>query len=546
MPTRQAERRIPPNHLFAITAFLALASAGHAFGAPSLALGDVNTILGQAAQAAATYSPNSVIAVTDREGFVLGVYGVSGPPTATQTANAIAKAGTAAFLSSGGEAFTSRTAGYIIQPHFPPGISNTSPGPLVGVGFSSLPFSDINHFRNPANPAIGIPGTSLSGNPGGVPLYEGGILVGGVGVDSGTTPDALNFVPGPDIDENIAVMAQSGYGPPSSILATQVLINGIRLPYTDFTGGSAGTAALIPGNFDPAFPATASPGAPFQAGLLPYNTNPLTQTAIPILPVPSPLSTISGGEVRDPIIASPIATPVNGQPRLSQAEVTTILYQAAVRAAQTRGAIRNPLGSAAEVFIVVIDYYNTTGAGVPVAPDAPLPPPSTAPYAFPRPQVLGSFRTPDATIFSYDVAAQKARTALFFSNNTMALSSRAVGFLAQSTYPPGIDGTAAGPYYLLQNALSQNPIPPATPNANASVNPFLPNGITIFPGGFPLYRNGVLIGAIGVSGDGVDQDDLISAAGTVGFEAPTAIRADEYTYRGARLPYAKFPQNASL
>lgn len=520
---------------------VAAASSARAAG-PALTVADVNTVIGQAAQAAIIYSPQAVIAVTDREGFVLGVYGVAGPPTATQTANAIAKAGTAAYLSSGGEAFTSRTAGYIIQPHFPPGIINTSPGPLVGVGFSSLPFSDINHFRNPANPAVGIPGTSLSGDPGGVPLYEGGVLVGGVGVDSSTTADALNFVPGADVDENIAVIAQNGYAPVQGILATQVLLNGIRLPYTDFSGGGMGVHALVPANISATFPIVASPGAPFQAGLAPYNTGPFPQTPIPITPVPAPLSAITGGEVRDPIIGSPIATPVDGQPRLSQAEVTTILYQAAVAASTTRGAIRNPAGSPAEVFIVVIDYYGTDAGGVAVPPAAPLPPPSIAPYAFPRPGVLGSFRTPDATIFSYDVAAQKARTALFFSTNSMAMSTRTVGFLAQSTYPPGIDGTAPGPYYLLQNSLSAS----APGNANAAVNAFLPNGITIFPGGFPLYRNGVLIGAIGVSGDGVDQDDLISASGTVGFEAPDSIRADEFTYRGARLPYAKFPQNASL
>ena len=80
----------------------------------------------------------------------------------------------------------------------------------------------------------------------------------------------------------------------------------------------------------------------------------------------------------------------------------------------------------------------------------------------------------------------------------------------------------------------------ATPNQN------VPNGITIFPGGFPLYRNGVLIGAIGVSGDGIDQDDLIAAAGTVGFLPPPAIRADEMSFHGARLPYAKFPRNPDL
>jgi hypothetical protein len=79
-----------------------------------------------------------------------------------------------------------------------------------------------------------------------------------------------------------------------------------------------------------------------------------------------------------------------------------------------------------------------------------------------------------------------------------------------------------------------------------AVNPNLPNGITIFPGGFPLYRNGVMIGAIGVSGDGIDQDDLIGAAGTVNFLPPEEIRADHMSVRGARLPYAKFPRNPSL
>jgi hypothetical protein len=70
-----------------------------------------------------------------------------------------------------------------------------------------------------------------------------------------------------------------------------------------------------------------------------------------------------------------------------------------------------------------------------------------------------------------------------------------------------------------------------------------PNGITIFPGGFPLYRNGQLIGAIGISGDGVDQDDIVGASGTHDFLAPYSIRADQFAYLGARLPYAKFPRD---
>jgi hypothetical protein len=86
----------------------------------------------------------------------------------------------------------------------------------------------------------------------------------------------------------------------------------------------------------------------------------------------------------------------------------------------------------------------------------------------------------------------------------------------------------------------------ANDNTLSEPDPNLPNGITIFPGGFPLYRDGRLIGAIGVSGDGIDQDDIIAASGTKNFLAPTAIRADRMRFRGARLPYAKFPRNPSI
>src|SRR4029077_18706650 len=70
---------------------------------------------------------------------------------------AISKAGTAALFSTRGNAFTSRTAGFIIQEHFPPGVDFKPGGPLYGVQFSSLPCSDIK-----------IPGLplGLSGDPG--------------------------------------------------------------------------------------------------------------------------------------------------------------------------------------------------------------------------------------------------------------------------------------------------------------------------------------------------------------------------------------------
>ena len=149
-------------------------------------------------------------------------------------------------------------------------------------------------------------------------------------------------------------------------------------------------------------------------------------------------------------------------------------------------------------------------------------------------------------MFSWDVSVQKARTAVFFSNKKLAQSCRTVGFLAQRFYPPGLDGRRYGPYFGFQEAVSLRTRPLADQRRGAPPfpgNPNLSNGITIFPGGFPLYRRGELVGAIGVSGDGVDQDDLIAASGCAKFLAPTRIRADRFTYRGARLPYAKFPRN---
>ena len=53
-----------------------------------------STNINQAATRAAQISPNSVIAVTDREGYVLGVWSVrGGEPTAAEIATCVSKAG---------------------------------------------------------------------------------------------------------------------------------------------------------------------------------------------------------------------------------------------------------------------------------------------------------------------------------------------------------------------------------------------------------------------------------------------------------------------
>jgi hypothetical protein len=58
-----------------------------------------------------------------------------------------------------------------------------------------------------------------------------------------------------------------------------------------------------------------------------------------------------------------------------------------------------------------------------------------------------------------------------------------------------------------------------------------------------LYRNSMLVGGLGISGDGVDEDDYVTNGGTKGFEAPATIRADQISINGVRLPYFKFPRN---
>lgn len=530
--------------------------------AGTLSTSDVQTIIAQAVSTAAQLNRPVTVAVTDREANVLAVFKMTGAPASTQFRGggpgpsqspnpvtgfvpigldgtlvpakfaAISKAGTASLFSTRGNAFTSRTAGFIIQEHFPPGVDFRAGGPLYGVQFSSLPCGDIQR--------PGLP-LGLSGDPGGVPIYKNGEAVGGVGIEGDgvytVDRDPSDF--DQPFEEVIAVAAARGFEAPSLVRGDNILVDGIRLAYLNVNNAPS--------------PAT-----------IPFGSLPGTLDPLPLLRGAQPsqftAAMVGGvaGEVDTrffPFVGSPVVTANS----LTAADVGTIIAHAAQQANITRAAIRQPLGSNARVSIAVVD---TNGV------------------------VMGLFRQNDAPVFGFDVSVQKARTAVFFSranagalltgagfgayvsraasdgvqlNGAIALSDRAIAFLHRPFFPDGINNTAPGPFSppidqwsvfnvglqldLIKTNLQADLAGGALP---CSSLPNLPNGVQIFAGSIPLYRNGELIGAIGISGDGTDQDDLIAAAGSAGYTPAAGMRSDQFFVRGVRLPFVKLPRSPNL
>jgi uncharacterized protein GlcG (DUF336 family) len=521
--------------------------------------------------------------------------------TVPAAAAAIAKAVTGAYLSSDAHAFSTRTASMIVQQNFPPGPASVGleSGPLFGVQFSQLPCSDLSQRFNPGGGAAAAIGPKrsplgLAADPGGFPLYKNGVLVGGVGVmgdgDYGFDPNVFDV--DNDAEENIALAATAGFDAPDTIRAERVTVDGTSLRYSDATTATlkvppsqatpfaslpAGTGALSAVNGY-----TAGAVVPGQAygseasGVRASTSAEFSQAGAYIL-------TNGAGVNRYPARAGTDATEV-GTP-LSAAEVTAILEEAFKIMVRSRAQIRQPPDSRAQMSIAVVD---TRGV------------------------ILGFVRAPDAAMFGTDVAVQKARTVSFFSSpqaagdllgdpsadvrgfvggvrsffpdpnaltGKTAFANRSVGNLARPHFPDGEEGRPNGPLSRpisqwsifstgLQSALiltnlgqhlafatgaaaSDTPqrctfLPDAAPGQNR-----LQNGLQIFPGGVPIYRAGKLVGGIGVSGDGIDQDDMTAflgvanASSRVGVgNADTAIRADQLVVGPApaqRLRYVNCP-----
>ena len=482
---------------------------------PSLTEADVQKLIAQAVEYAEQLNEKISVGVTDREGNILGVFVMNGAMDNTNSPllGTPAKARSASYLSSNQHGFTTVTACFITRKHFPPAIDNTAGGPLYGVPFSSLGGGDIQPNGGAIPGVMGDGQQGLTGAPGGVPIFKNGLLAGGLGIDGGSNTFALinEFLVscnGDFIDEAIALAAVKEFSVSADKRGDNIFLDGIRLRYAnqvmpelDFTPSFDISTR---GNF--VFPVIATPAASFPRE----------------------------GEV---LLGNGFDFPIKGGSILTEGEVRTIIEQAVTQANKTRAAIRRPIGVAARVFISVVDVDGS---------------------------VLGIWRTPDATLFSYDVSAQKARTALAFSDPSqplggqirsklgltssqpLSVSCRGLGFLSQDFYPPGIDAETLG------KPIQPGPffIPVDLPmefefQNRMNLEPF-GNGITIFPGGLPLYKNGELVGAVGVSGDGVDQDDIIVSAGAAGFEPPDNIRLDQFSFDDVRLPYVKFPRQPEI
>jgi uncharacterized protein GlcG (DUF336 family) len=488
----------------------AVSTPASASATVTLSFSDVDAIVHAAA--AATSPTTAVIAVVDRAGNVLAVYrkpdapltvaGNFGIQTSTNDV-AIGLARTGAFFSNDQAPLPSRTVRFISGVHFPPGVSDAPNADLYGIentnrGCKLSPELETRGIH-PSTALLGGPGPGIitgkadvldsnpnAVNPGGLPIYKGTILVGGIGVAA---------VP-PDVAEFTAFSGAFGLSPgfsplPSPLPAPgEVFLGGIALPVINQTTRPASVGT---GTFSGSYVVTPQAGQAAPEGDL-VGPHPS------INPDPT-----SGG--------------------LSQTEATQILDAAENTAKKTRASIRLPLGSHASMVIAISDLDGT---------------------------IIALRRMPDATVFSIDVAATKARNMVYFNGSQRsdadlpqvpagtAVTNRTISFGAQPFFPPGIDDSNAGPFFPL---FMNDVVNPCTQGLEHGLSSGNNSGIVFFPGSTGLYRNGTLIGGLGVSGDGVDQDDYVTSGGAAEFQAPANIRADQIFIRGVRLPYFKFPRN---
>lgn len=516
---------------------------------------------------------------------------------------AISKAITGAYLSSEGNAFSSYTAAQIIQEHFNPGVTNQPAGPLFGVQFSQLPCGDF--VTQGADIGVGPRRSPLgfSGQRGGLPLYLRGTPVGGIGVIA-TTQYAIELninTPKASIDEQIAIAGSYGFLAPDNRRGDVIQVGGLTFRYTSISdnqilsrperapslssviASGEGNYVSVPGYFETnaaragtAFTQPASGIAPASEPFKGINAYMMTDTA--------------GNNRYPPIDGTP-----NGGQQLTASDVTTLLKNVVTVANSARAQIRQPLPTNARLSGAVVDLEGNI-LGILRAEDAPV---FSTDVALQKARTAAFFTQTNAasliygtpTLASYASNAQrvipKATRGKFLQDGT-AMTPRAMGNLARPLLPDGIFQTPQGPFslvyqpiYFFDQGLNQwSPfnigIQLDFSYSNllyAITNPFevllggtvkniqncatsfpnippkaLANGPQLFAGGVPLYKSGVLVGAIGTSGDGIDQDDMGSflAAYRTGLTTRPRVGLPRTSIRSNRVKFNDGRQTVAL
>lgn len=555
---------------------------------------DVQQVLAQGLHQAQAMGVEATLAVVDRVGNVLAVYRMSATGSALDITStvpntvmtgldgvqlpggtdgdalgAIAKAITGAYLSSEGNAFSTRTASQIIQENFNPGEIDQPAGPLYGVQFSQLPCSDFLSRYDGLGVSVG-PHRSplgLAADPGGFPLYKGGTPIGGVGVIADNLYSLDKNVQDIDrnVDEMIAYAATYGFQAPIERRADRLTVDGKTLRYSDVM-------------FDdlPVNPADAPifDQLGVQGGLVAVTgyADAVIRQGTLFGQLQSGIAK-AGGAFAD-IDAFAFYDAQQNQryfPRdgsdveqladrvLKAAEVEQILVSAFEIAARTRAQIRRPLDTFGRVTITIVD---TNGL------------------------VVGMIRNRDAPVFGSDVSLQKARTTTLLSSldaeqffaeidtpatylendfvtvkeevpldeymdrskallgatafeDGVAYSIRSISNIHRPFFPDGLSSAEGGPLNKepslsewsvfstgLQldvsfNKIVQHVLYAATgggsdvdSSCNQSSSPLrLANGLQIFASGVPIYRHGELVGGLGVAGDAPEQDEMMAFLG---------------------------------
>jgi uncharacterized protein GlcG (DUF336 family) len=489
--------------------------------------------------AAASLDANTMtIAVVDRTGRPLALYRKPGANPANDDL-AVGVARTAAFFSHDMAPLSSRTVRFISGIHFPPGVTNASNAALYGIENTNRG-CDFNVTFNPgqclprARSTNGLPCSSAdrSGcgpgivtgkqqpddgdpsavNAGGIPLYRilgtsrvtdgaisDGKVIGAIGVVGVADPEHAEFAA---VSGAFGALG-SARGPIAPVPAFplpfpgNVFIDGIRLPFL-------GNSQKLTFNSDRLPTGIARPSGT-RAGT--------ANGSFTIAPG-------HGGCAPSGYLAGPKAGL-----HLTQSDVDGLVQRAISTAKRTRGVIRLPLNSYARMVIAVGDVDGS---------------------------ILALYRMPDATVFSIDVAVAKARNVVYFSGANpdlpgvpagTAVSNRTLGFTAQPLFPPGISSNVfdprEGPFF--PSLFVRDLANPCT-QGSQPVNPNQ-NGIVFFPGASPLYRSGALAGGLGISGDGVEQDDYVTLGAAEDFAPDDERWADRILIDSVRLPMFKFPRH---